>query len=800
MLLVLAPPGPVSAATPAGDAAVTDKDAGRGKPEFVPAEDIPAQAAASRVALDTVRARLASVSGGEGRQLAAFDAALLRLRQQPDFSDLERLPEVRITPLQRQVRFYQRELASVQEQDIARATRLSTDAAELARMRAVWAGTLQRAIDAKLSAPLVEEARKVLEQIDEADRLLEQPLTAALETRDRAGRYEAQLETLTRRLAEASRRADERLLSRDVEPLWSQASYELMPERDATTVRLHVGNQAWYLRDFFVARRAHIEGLAVVAFAGFAVIFWLRRRPQWFADAREHVADAGHILSRPFSSLILILLAATMLASEVAPRLLVEAIAAAIFLVLLRLTPTRLVAGRSAILIGLAVLFVLDRARVLMPYESLAFRLDLLTVTLVLTAGLAWARLTFRKGRIPPESWLSLWARAAPVALLLLLVGLGANVIGNVSLADLLVRGLLSSVYVSAVLFAAALILRDFCLLLVRSRIGRSLRMVALRGDRIVEAFRRIVRLVAVAAWIYATLAAFRLWAPLASRVERMLSGSWEFGELQFTIGGVLTFVVGVFVAFYAARAIRFLLNEEVLARVPWPTGAKSTSATLVYYGVLFAGLILAFSAAGVETGQFALIVSALGVGIGFGLQNVVNNFVSGLILMFERPIQPGDIIDVDTLQGRVVEIGLRATRVQTWEGAEVVVPNGTLLSGNLINWTLSDSSRRVEVAVGVAYGTDLRRVLEILMQVAVAQPAAMKDPAPVVLFTGFGPSSLDFVMRFWTRDAATAAVSRSDAGVAVAEALATAGIGIPFPQQDVHIRSVAAAAAQSLK
>jgi small-conductance mechanosensitive channel len=129
-----------------------------------------------------------------------------------------------------------------------------------------------------------------------------------------------------------------------------------------------------------------------------------------------------------------------------------------------------------------------------------------------------------------------------------------------------------------------------------------------------------------------------------------------------------------------------------------------------------------------------------------------------------------------------------------------VVVPNGTLLSGNLINWTLSDSSRRVEVAVGVAYGTDLRRVLEILMQVAEAQPAAMKDPAPVVLFTGFGPSSLDFVMRFWTRDAATAAVSRSDAGVAVAEALASAGIEIPFPQQDLHIRSVAAAAAQSLK
>jgi len=292
----------------------------------------------------------------------------------------------------------------------------------------------------------------------------------------------------------------------------------------------------------------------------------------------------------------------------------------------------------------------------------------------------------------------------------------------------------------------------------------------------------------------------FRLWEPLASRVSQLLGTSGSLGQLEFTPGGVLTFVVGVFVAFYLARMIRFLLNEELLARVPWPTGAKSTTATLVYYGVLFAGLILAFSAAGVQTGQFALVLGAVGVGIGFGLQNVVNNFVSGLILMFERPVQPGDIIDVDSLQGRVVEIGLRATRVQTWEGAEVVVPNGTLLSGNLVNWTLSDKTRRVEVAVGVAYGSDLRRVLEILMDVAVAQPDALKDPAPVVLFMGFGTSSLDFVMRFWTRDAANAGVARSDAGVAVAEALAAAGIAIPFPQQDLHLRSVTPEAAAALK
>jgi small-conductance mechanosensitive channel len=173
---------------------------------------------------------------------------------------------------------------------------------------------------------------------------------------------------------------------------------------------------------------------------------------------------------------------------------------------------------------------------------------------------------------------------------------------------------------------------------------------------------------------------------------------------------------------------------------------------------------------------------------------------VSGLILMFERPIQPGDIIDIDTLQGTVIEIGLRATRVRTWEGAEVVVPNGTLLSGNLINWTLSDSTRRVEVPVGVAYGTNVRRVLEVLMRVATEQKDAMTDPAPAVLFLGFGDSSLNFTVRFWTRDAATAVVARSEAAVAISEALQAEDIEVPFPQRDLHIRSVDPAAAQALK
>ena len=181
----------------------------------------------------------------------------------------------------------------------------------------------------------------------------------------------------------------------------------------------------------------------------------------------------------------------------------------------------------------------------------------------------------------------------------------------------------------------------------------------------------------------------------------------------------------------------------------------------------------MALAAAGFEVSQLAIVVGALGVGIGLGLQSVVNNFVSGLILMFERPIQPGDVVEVGGTSGKVREIGMRATTLSTFEGADVVVPNGMLLNEKLINWTLSDMDRRIDVNVGVAYGTDPRKVLDLLMEVAVVHaPASRPQPAPTVLFVGFGASSLDFGIRAWTNNFGDWVKIRSDLDVRVYDAL----------------------------
>ena len=228
-----------------------------------------------------------------------------------------------------------------------------------------------------------------------------------------------------------------------------------------------------------------------------------------------------------------------------------------------------------------------------------------------------------------------------------------------------------------------------------------------------------------------------------------------------------------------------------MLPRLTLPRGVPGAISQLAHYAILAFGLLFAFAAAGIDLSRLALLVGALGVGIGFGLQNIVNNFVSGLILIFERPIKVGDTIELDPLLGTVKHIGIRASTVRTLEGAEVIVPNGDLIAGKVVNWTPSDRQRRVDVPVGVAYGTDPDRVVEILVGVAQDQPDVLVHPEPVALFRGFGDSSLDFVLRVWTPEFERWMRVQSDVARAVHHALRDAGITIPFPQRDLHLRSV---------
>jgi small-conductance mechanosensitive channel len=290
--------------------------------------------------------------------------------------------------------------------------------------------------------------------------------------------------------------------------------------------------------------------------------------------------------------------------------------------------------------------------------------------------------------------------------------------------------------------------------------------------------------------WLDAMARLLTVYDSVVGYLTRALSYPIGFQRVHITQGNILSFLFILIVGYALANLLAFALSKLLLSRFPLQRGLPFTISKIIYYVLLVLVFLAALANAGMELNKFTLVTGALGVGVGFGLQNIVNNFASGLILLFERPIRVGDTVEMNGLVGTVKRIGARSSTIQTGEDAEVIVPNSNLISNEVVNWTLSSVRRRVAISVGVAYGTEPERVLSLLIEVAAAHSGVTRNPKPEAYFVSFGDSALNFELRFWTYQEDWFRL-KSDVAVGLAKALREANIEIPFPQRDLHIRSV---------
>ena len=786
------PPAPAPAQTPPPQA----------PPEPSLAEMI-GSAGAAEAELLKLQAELAPDAKFEDLQ-ASLPAELEMLEQRAEAARqrMERANQLRqLTDIENRWLTDQKALEVHREELTGRALAILASLERVDGLIATWQKSQAEARQLKAPAKVIERIGTTLEAARSARAKLTRYRKEVLALQAQVGgglARVADILELTKRAQQAMRGG---LLGTDSLPVWAAVR-----ERGDIAVLLADAVEAIRddlddTREFLLAHGPRLARHALLFLLLLALLLSLRPRVRRWAAEDEDLAPSVRLLLRPVAAALLLAAIVEPLLYPTAPSYFEGAFMLVALVATLRLLPTLLEPGARRALYALAGFFVVDRLRdglVGLPLVSrLIFEAEL---------TLAIAALVFL---LPPRR-LSLLPRAEPLqplyllvrrlALATLAVALFCSVIGFVELSRLLGNGILASAYVGVVTYATFEVLAGLISLSLRAELLQGLNLIR---DHRALVTRRVLgfgRAGALLIWVGVSLDLLSLREPVVAAVAGALAASLTVGELEVSLGDLIALGVTLLVSVYLARFIRYVLDEDVLPRMSLPRGVPFAISSTTFYVVLAAGIFASLAAAGLDLSRFTLLAGALGVGIGFGLQNVVNNFVSGLVLLFERPVQTGDTIEIGDTLGEVRRIGIRSSTVRTWQGAEVIVPNANLISEQVVNWTLSDRNRRIDIDVGVRYGTDPERVIELLLGVAHADDRVRAHPEPSALFTAFGDSALQFRLRAWTGGYADWIQIKSDLAVAVNRALCDAGIEIPVPQRDLHLRSIDEDASRKLR
>lgn len=714
---------------------------------------------------------------------ARFDAGFSALIAHPDST--EALTEIALRDAQRELDSISRVAEEINRTLTQRGASLEALIKELrdtlARAKAIQTdrsqGELTEAFGSRLEL-IVSNAHRLLaaaqRQLDQVATLQNEILV--IEERERTARDD---------VAQAEAKRVKALFQLQQPPLWGleTGAFASSVSGSSRFVGQAIPGAIRFAQDHPVRLVLHFFGWVL----SYALVIYLRRA----FESAPVGAPTSKATARPISASLLMMLLATPFIYPDAPSGVVQILGLILVIPLLRILMLYLERLLHPALFTLAALFLLERIATGVARDIVLQRVVLLVLNVATIALLAWARSLHISGRLSLGPRMTNVVRQLGVlGIALSLLSLVLNVLGNVDLAILLQGTTVRAATVAAGLYAIVIVIDELVALTVHSLKARGMRSVINNERKIVPRAHRLVTIFTTFAWLMTLLASLRLLLPLRDAMVDALRASWSIGTVTLSLGRVLAFVVAVFIAVRASRITQVLLHDDVLPRFALPRGVPAAISTIANYVMVLVGLLLGAGVLGIGLSNLTLIVGALGVGIGFGLQNVVNNLVSGFILIFERSVQVGDTIQLSDVSGKVTQIGLRASRLRTFNGSEVVVPNGELISNQLVNWTLSDNRRRLDLSIGVAYGTDQAQVHALLREVLANAPDVLTDPAPAVVFESFGDSALMFRVYFWIAEFDTGVTVTDQVNTAIAIAFDAAGIEIPYPQRDVRIRT----------
>ncbi len=698
----------------------------------------------------------------------------------------------------------------------AQTTLLDQHIDELSELSQVWRLTLASMslasrVDEKTSAEPIaavvpDELRQIVEEtlavINETLVEAQERRTALLTTQTRVSELESRASGVRDKIRLVRERTLTNLFLREEQPIWAPQSQSVSAGQLYEQVIDSLSVQALELRTYFIARAERFVLQAIVLILITAGLYWARRRIRPYVEKEPKLEKTAQIFSLPVATALILTIVLSSWFYPRAPLMLSSLLGAAALIPVVFLLRRMVERPLFIILNALVVLYFVDLLREILINQPYIARYVFMAEMLGAMVFLFWfLKSKNLSGGVEAAHYRLFKSirRVIPYVLTIFAFAFIASALGFVSLANVIGNGVLGSAYLALVIYTAVQIIRG--LIIFALRVPPLAHTLIVKNNRpiIRERSVKIVRWMAVIIWALLTLNLFSIREPIFTFVREVLLWSATVGTISFSLGSIVLFLLMIWIAVLTSRFLRFVLEEDLYPRVDLGDGLSYAVSTLLHYSIIVIGFIIAVGVLGVDFTNFALVAGAVGIGIGFGLQNIINNFVSGLILLFERPVKIGDMVQLDAHTGTLRQIGLRASVLRKVDGSDVIVPNSMLISEAVTNWTMSDKERRIDIPVGVAYGNDPEVVIDLLIKVAAGHSDVLIEPAPKVIFIGFGDNSLDFEVRVWTDNTEGWVGLRSHLMTGVYTALTDAKIEIPFPQRDLHLRSVSKEASADL-
>ncbi|CAN5242023.1 hypothetical protein BH20ACI2_BH20ACI2_12090 [soil metagenome] len=785
---------------------------------------IPVSAVVSQAEAATARLRAIRTSLAEKPEVRLVENGLTDAIQTVNTAEAEAIRILTDTPSLGEIRAIETEWreivrkfsswkATLQEQT----TLLDQNIDELGELSPAWRLTLAsmslsspvddqasaEPIDAGVPDELRQIADETLASINEIRVQAQERRTALLTTQTRVSELESRASGVRDEIRLARERTLTNLFIREEQPIWAPQSQSVSAGKLFGQVADSFSVQALELRTYFANWTERFILQAIVLILITAGLYWARSRIRPFVEKEPKLEKAAQIFSLPIATGLILTIVLSSWFYPRAPRMLSSLLGAAALVPVVFLLRRMVERPLFIILNALVVLYFVDRLREILVNQPFIARYVFMAEMLGAMVFLIWfLKSKTLSGGVEAAHYRIFKSirRVVPYVLTIFAFAFIASALGFVSLANVIGNGVLGSAYLALVIYTAVQIIRG--LIIFALRVPPLSKTLLVKNNRpiIRERSVRIVRWAAVFLWVIVTLNLFSIRQPVFGFFRDLFSWSATVGTITFSLGSVVLFLVMVWISILISRFLRFVLEEDVYPRVGLGGGVSYALSTMLHYSILVIGFLIAVGVLGVDFTKFALIAGAIGIGIGFGLQNIINNFVSGLILLVERPVKVDDTVQIGEHMGSLKHIGLRASVLRKVDGSDVIVPNSQLISKEVINWTMSDEKRRIDIPIGLAYGTEPRTVFDLLTPIAGKYKEILQDPAPKVLFLGLGESSLDFELRVWTGQTEGWVGLRSDIMTDVYEVMTGAGIEIPFPQRDLNVRSVSTSVVEQLR